>query len=42
MTRAGFLVALIAAAPALASEDIADKYPQSVLYDKPMQVTASV
>ncbi len=42
MTRASLLVALIAATPALASEDIADKYPQSVLYDKPMQVTASV
>ena len=29
---------LLIAGPALASEDIADKYPQSVLYNKPVEV----
>lgn len=36
------LIAMLAAAPALASEDIADKYPQSVLYDKPFEVIPNV
>jgi glyoxylase-like metal-dependent hydrolase (beta-lactamase superfamily II) len=37
-------LAAVAAAtlPALASEDIADKYPQSVLYDKPVEVIPHV
>ena len=30
------------AMPAFASEDIADKYPQSVLYDKPIEVIPNV
>ena len=37
------LVALVAlAAPALASEDIPDQYPQSVLYSKPVEVIPHV
>ncbi|MBS8226393.1 MBL fold metallo-hydrolase [Vannielia litorea] len=41
MSRLAALLAL-AATPALASEDIADKYPQSVLYDKPYEVIPGV
>lgn len=33
---------LLLAGPALASEDIADKYPQSELYDKPVEVIPHV
>lgn len=33
---------LLIAGPALASEDIADKYPQSVLYNKPVEVIPQV
>ncbi|MFN4159145.1 MAG: MBL fold metallo-hydrolase [Gemmobacter sp.] len=39
--RALVLLALLAV-PALASEDIADKYPQSVLYNKPVEVIPDV
>ena len=35
-------LALCLAAPALASEDIPDQYPQSVLYQKPIQVIENV
>ncbi len=36
------LFATLLATPALASEEIADKYPQSVLYDKPYEVIPGV
>ena len=36
------VVALAFASPALASEDIADKYPASLLYDKPWEVIPGV
>ncbi|MFN3844574.1 MAG: MBL fold metallo-hydrolase [Paracoccaceae bacterium] len=36
------IAALLAAAPALASEDIPDQYPQSVLYSKPIEVIPHV
>jgi len=36
------LVALLFASPALGSEDIPDQYPQSVLYEKPIQVIENV
>lgn len=42
MNRWTTILSLIAAAPALASEDIADQYPQSVLYEKPIQVIENV
>lgn len=44
MTKTIFLAASLAfsAAPALAWEDIADMYPGSALYSKPVQVTTSV
>ncbi len=42
MYRPLTLLSLMAAAPALASEDIADQYPQSVLYEKPIQVIENV
>lgn len=42
MIRALLFSFMALATPAIASEDIADKYPQSTLYDKPMQVTKSV
>jgi glyoxylase-like metal-dependent hydrolase (beta-lactamase superfamily II) len=35
-------VALLAALPAFASEDIPDQYPQSVLYQKPIEVIENV
>lgn len=35
-------LALLLAAPALASEDIPDQYPQSVLYSKPVEVIPGV
>ncbi|WP_095588991.1 MBL fold metallo-hydrolase [Actibacterium ureilyticum] len=41
MTRFAALFAL-AALPAFASEDIPDQYPQSVLYEKPVQVIPNV
>lgn len=41
MIRTAILAALLAS-PALASEEIADKYPQSVLYDKPYEVVPNV
>ncbi|MET4129824.1 MBL fold metallo-hydrolase [Roseovarius sp. MBR-6] len=37
-----FLMILCLATPALASEDIADKYPGSPLYDKPVEVIPGV
>ncbi|MGH1577606.1 MBL fold metallo-hydrolase [Planktotalea sp.] len=37
-----FSVAVLAAAPAFASEDIADQYPQSELYSKPVEVIPHV
>ncbi|MEX5729435.1 glyoxylase-like metal-dependent hydrolase (beta-lactamase superfamily II) [Rhodovulum iodosum] len=36
------VIATLLAGPALASEEIADKYPQSVLYDKPFEVIPNV
>ncbi|MCV2881484.1 MBL fold metallo-hydrolase [Actibacterium sp. XHP0104] len=36
------LILPLMAAPALASEDIPDQYPQSVLYEKPVQVIPNV
>jgi glyoxylase-like metal-dependent hydrolase (beta-lactamase superfamily II) len=39
---AAFAGAAMLALPALASEDIADKYPQSELYDKPVEVIPHV
>lgn len=36
------LALILSASPVLASEDIADKYPQSELYDKPVQVLPGV
>ncbi|MCO8146504.1 MBL fold metallo-hydrolase [Rhodovulum tesquicola] len=41
MIRKALLCALLAA-PAFASEDIPDKYPQSVLYSKPVEVIPNV
>lgn len=41
MIRTAFAIALLVG-PAQASEDIADKYPQSVLYDKPFEVIPNV
>ncbi|SIO27330.1 Glyoxylase, beta-lactamase superfamily II [Rhodovulum sp. ES.010] len=41
MIRTAILLACLPA-PALASEKIADKYPQSVLYDKPFEVIPNV
>ncbi|MBS0124150.1 MBL fold metallo-hydrolase [Thetidibacter halocola] len=41
MTRAALAI-LLAASPVLASEDIPDKYPQSELYDKPVEVIPHV
>ncbi|HDR28720.1 MBL fold metallo-hydrolase [Rhodovulum sp.] len=41
MIREALLCALLAA-PAFASEDIPDKYPQSVLYSKPVEVIPNV
>ncbi len=38
----GFILALMVATPALASEDIADQYPGSVLYSKPVEVIPHV
>ena len=35
-------IAMLAATPVLADEGIADQYPQSVLYEKPIQVIANV
>lgn len=40
--RAFALFALFLAAPAFGSEDIPDKYPQSVLYNKPVEVIPHV
>lgn len=37
-----FLALLLLATPALASEDIADQYPQSLLYSKPVEVIPHV
>ncbi len=37
-----WLLPLMIAAPAWASEDIADKYPASLLYDKPVEVVPGV
>ena len=45
MTRLAVLItmgAALTALPGLASEDIADKYPQSELYDKPVEVIPHV
>ncbi|WP_412508280.1 MBL fold metallo-hydrolase [Roseovarius sp. SYSU LYC5161] len=42
MKPLAFLTALLVAAPALASEDIADKYPGSLLYDEPVEVIPHV
>jgi hypothetical protein len=33
---------MLAATPVLADEGIADQYPQSVLYEKPIQAIANV
>ncbi|TCO70322.1 MBL fold metallo-hydrolase [Rhodovulum euryhalinum] len=41
MIRTATILALLAA-PALASEDIPDQYPQSVLYSKPVEVIPNV
>ncbi|MDY6860392.1 MAG: MBL fold metallo-hydrolase [Pseudomonadota bacterium] len=41
MIRKTLLLALLAA-PALASEDIPDQYPQSVLYEKPVEVIPGI
>ena len=40
--RALIVSALLFAAPALASEDIPDQYPGSVLYSKPIEVIPGV
>ncbi len=40
--RALPLFAILLAGPALASEDIADQYPQSLLYSKPVEVIPHV
>lgn len=42
MIRKAIVPALFAATPLWASEDIADKYPQSELYDKPVEVIPHV
>jgi len=42
MTRFGWMAALLLAGPALAHEDIADKYPGSLLYNKPVEVIPNV
>ncbi len=42
MMRALIVSALLIAAPALASEDIPDQYPGSVLYSKPVEVIPGV
>ena len=41
-TTPSFLTACVLAAPAMASEDIADQYPQSALYSKPVEVIPNV
>lgn len=42
MTRAALLALALSAVPAVASEDIADQYPGSPLYQKPVEVIPNV
>ncbi len=42
MIRTTLLAATLLATPALAFEEIADMYPQSVLYSKPYEVIPNV